>query len=92
MHYFMASVDSVADNTGFAQKNAATFPILADPTKTTAKAYGVLGSHGYANRWTFYIDAEGLIVAIDKAVQPRTAGQQLVANLEALKVPRADSR
>ena len=89
----MASVDSVADNTGFAQKNAATFPILADPTKTTAKSlWAYWAATAMQIDGTFYIDAEGLIVAIDKAVQPRTAGQQLVANLEALKVPRADSR
>jgi len=83
----MASVDSVADNTGFAKKNKATFPVLADPTKQTARAYGVLGSHGFANRWTFYIDPEGVIVKIDKNVNPRSAGKQLVANLNALGVP-----
>jgi len=83
----MASVDSVADNTGFAKKNNATFPVLADPTKQTARAYGVLGSHGFANRWTFYIDPEGVIVKIDKNVNPRSAGKQLVANLNALGVP-----
>ena len=55
-----------------------------------SEAYGVLGSHGFANRWTFYIDAEGVIQKIDKNVNPRTAGTQLVANLEALNVPRAE--
>ena len=83
----MASVDSLEDNTGFARKNEATFPILADPSKSTAAAYGVLGSHGFANRWTFYIDPDGVIVKIDKNVDPRNAGAQLVANLEALGVP-----
>ena len=87
----MASVDSLEDNTGFAKKNAATFPILADPTKTTAQAYGVLGGHGYANRWTFYIDPEGVIAKIDKNVNPMQAGKNLVANLEALGVPRASA-
>ncbi len=86
----MASVDSIEDNTGFAQKNAATFPILADPTKGTAQAYGVLAAAGYAKRWTFYIDPDGVIVMIDKDVDPRTAGEGLVANLVALGVPLAD--
>ena len=85
----MASVDSIEDNTGFAKKNNATFPILADPSKTTARAYRVLGGHGYANRWTYYIDPEGVIVKIDKNVNPASAGVSLVANLEALGVPRA---
>ena len=87
MVYFMASVDSIEDNTGFAEKNQASFPILADPSKQTAGAYGVLGSHGYANRWTFYIDPDGVIIKIDKEVDPRNAGEQLVANLSALGVP-----
>ncbi len=86
----MASVDSIEDNTGFAEKNQATFPILADPSKTTAQAYGVLGGHGYANRWTYYIDPQGVIVKIDKNVNPMTAGESLVANLEALGVPKAE--
>ena len=38
----MASVDPVADNKGFAEKEGADFPLLSDPTKETAKAYGVL--------------------------------------------------
>ncbi len=85
----MASVDSLEDNTGFARKNEATFPILADPSKETARAYGVLGGHGYANRWTFYIDPEGVIARIDKSVNPMSAGDDLVANLEDLGVPAA---
>jgi peroxiredoxin Q/BCP len=85
----MASVDSLEDNTGFAKKNNATFPILADPSKQTARAYGVLGGHGYANRWTYYIDPQGVILKIDKNVNPMKAGEALVANLEALAVPKA---
>jgi|TARA_B100000315_G_scaffold198203_1_gene189670 peroxiredoxin Q/BCP len=82
----MASTDSIEDNTGFAEKNRASFPILSDVSKDTALSYGVLGGHGYANRWTFYIDPDGVIVLIDKEVSPRTAGRDLVANLQALKV------
>ena len=48
--YFMASVDAVEDNKGFAEKEKADFPLLSDPTKATATAYGVLaqpqGSRG----------------------------------------------
>ena len=85
----MASTDSAADNRAFAEKNEASFPILADPDKTVAAAYGVLGDAGYARRWTFYIDGEGVIRRIDTAVDPRTAGETLVANLEDLGVPEA---
>lgn len=85
----MASTDSEQDNRGFAEKNEASFPILSDPSKAMPAAYGVLSDGGYARRWTFYIDAEGIIIAIDKDVSPGSAGADLVSNLEALDVPRA---
>ncbi|MBV8610367.1 MAG: redoxin domain-containing protein, partial [Singulisphaera sp.] len=41
-------------------------PILSDPSKSVAEAYGVLNpGRGVANRWTFYIDKDGIIKAID---------------------------
>lgn len=80
----MASVDQPADNKGFAEKNAATFPILSDPDKQMTAAYGVLSERGYARRWTFYIDKDGIVRMIDQTVDPRTAGQELVENLETL--------
>ncbi len=85
----MASSDTPEDNRGFAEKNEASFPILSDPSKDMCNAYGVLASYGLANRWTYYIDAEGVIVKIDKDVNPATAGAALVENLEALNVPKS---
>ena len=88
--YFMASTDTLEDNTEFAEMHQATFPILADPDKTMSQAYGVLHEErGFARRWTFYIDPAGVIRKIDKEVDAAEAGKQLVANLEALDVPRA---
>lgn len=86
--YFMASVDSVDDNTGFAEKEGADFPILSDPSKRTARAYGVLGSSGLPRRWTFYIGADGRILAIDKDVQPATSAEDIAAKLAELGVAR----
>lgn len=83
----MASTDSIEDNTAFAKKNEATFPILADPGKEMSDAYGVLSGSGYAARRTFYIDIDGVIQMIDTEVSPRTAGQDLVRNLEELGFP-----
>ena len=80
----MASIDSVEDNTGFAKKNGANFPILSDPSKETVIAYGVLHEKGFASRWTFYIDAEGTVIKIDKDVNPATSGATLAQNLEEL--------
>ena len=63
--YFMISVDTLEDNTAFAKKENADFPILADPTEETARKYGVLADYSkfmlgeVANRWTFYIGPDG---------------------------------
>ena len=53
-----------------------------------AKAYGVL-EEGFANRWTFYIGADGKVLRIDREVNPRTAGADVAAALQALGVEPA---
>ena len=40
--YFMISVDSLEDNKAFAEKEHADFPLLANPDKKVAVAYGVV--------------------------------------------------
>lgn len=87
--YFMASVDPLEENTRFAAEQKADFPILSDPTKVTARAYGVLNPAGMANRWTFYIGADGTILAIDKSVKPATSAEDVAARLADLGVPPA---
>ena len=66
----------------------ADYPILADPKKEAAAAYGVLGRIGMASRWTFYIGPDGRILYIDKAVKTSTAGQDVAAKLAELGVAR----
>jgi peroxiredoxin Q/BCP len=85
--YFMISVDTLDDNKGFADQQHADFPLLSDPLKTTADAYGVLNQGGVANRWTFYIAKDGTIAAIDKTVKPDTSAEDMAAKLKELKVP-----
>ena len=91
--YFMASVDPVEGEKGnkaFAESEKADFPMLSDPTKEVAAAYGVLNpERGMASRWTFYIDKNGTITAIDKAVKPPTSAEDMLARLSELKVPTA---
>jgi peroxiredoxin Q/BCP len=86
VRYFMASTDSLEDNAAFAKKNNASFPILSDSERQVSRAYGVLGSTGFARRWTYYIDKDGVILHIDKTVSPRTAGIDLVRRLKMLNV------
>ena len=84
--YFMISVDPIEDNTKFAASEKADFPMLADPTKATATAYGVLSERGFANRWTFYIDKDGVIREIDKKVVAANAAPDLAAKVKELKL------
>jgi peroxiredoxin Q/BCP len=97
--YFMASVDPLEKNKEFAKattvklgdtevsKKEADFPLLSDPTKETAKAYGVLNERGTASRWTFYIDKTGKISYIEKTVKPDTSAEDMITKLAELKVP-----
>jgi thioredoxin-dependent peroxiredoxin len=84
--YFMISVDPLDENKGFAEQQHADFPLLSDPTKMTADAYGVLGATGMANRWTFYIGKDGKIQAIDKNVKPATSAEDMAATLHELGI------
>jgi len=73
------------------EKKEADFPMLADPTMTTARAYGVVdGQRTTASRWTFYIDKTGRIAAIDTAVRPATSAEDMIAKLEELKVAKVN--
>ena len=85
--YFMASVDSLEDNKGFAKETEADFPLLSDPTKKTAKDYEVLAFYGVPKRHTFYIDKNGKILFIDTNINPDTSAEDMAAKLEELGVP-----
>ncbi len=89
--YFMASVDAnegERGNAAFAAEHKADFPILSDPTKEAARAYGVLNERGFSNRWTFYVDKHGIIQFIDKDVNTRlaTSAEFMAAKLGELGV------
>ena len=89
MAYFAASCDTPADNERFAKELGLDFPILSDPDKGVAKAYGVVTpERELPYRWTFYIGTDGKILAIEKKVTPATAGKDLAAKLAELGVGR----
>jgi peroxiredoxin Q/BCP len=90
--YFMASVDPIEGEQGnkaFAAAHNADFPLLSDPDKKTAEAYGVLNGRPVASRWTFYIGKDGKILAIEKKVNPPTSAEDMAAKLGELKVEPA---
>ena len=89
VRYFGVSVDSPAANADFARTLELDYPILSDPSKQTARAYGVLSASGYASRWTFYIGEDGRILDIDRDVRVGSHGRDIASKLSELKVPKA---
>ena len=89
MVYFAASVDHPDTNKKFAESLDLNYPILSDPQKETARAYGVVTpDRALAYRWTFYIGVDGKILFIDKQVSPAAHGKDVLARLAELEVPR----
>lgn len=87
--YFTASCDTVDLNTKFAASLDLDYPILSDPDGDVARAYGVIDdSRKVPYRWTFYIGADGNILAIEKDVQTKTHGEDVAAKLDELGVPK----
>jgi len=87
--FFEASVDTPERNREVAEALDLEHPILSDPGKQVAEAYGVLaGGRRTAARWTFYIGADGRILYIDKAVIADGHGEDVPARLAALGIPR----
>lgn len=84
--YFMASVDSLEKNEGFAVETNADFPLLSDEDKSVAKAYGVLHLLGFAKRHTIYIGVDGRVLKIDKNVKSATSAEDIAATLGELGV------
>ena len=89
------SVQDVASHKEFAEEHSLPFTILADPTKETAKDYGVLvkmmGMFELAQRDTFIIDPEGRIAKHFVKVDPKGHSDLVLKELAALqaKAPKA---
>jgi peroxiredoxin Q/BCP len=86
------SVDDVASHKQFAEEHSLPFTLLADSTKETAAAYGVLhsalGIMEIAARETFIIDPEGRVAKHYAAVDPKGHSQAVLADLKALQAHR----
>ena len=87
------SVDSLDENKKFAAKLDVNYPLLSDPQRLAAKAYGVVRDEkSAATRWTFYIGVDGKILDIDREVTPSTHGHDVIAKLAQLGVKRRAAR
>jgi peroxiredoxin Q/BCP len=88
--YFMVSLDSPEKNQEFADSLNANFPLLSDPDKRVARAYGVLGTiRLFAKRRTFFIDRQGVIRHVEENVDTANHGAQVARTLADLGFPRA---
>lgn len=88
MAYFTASVDSIEKNADFAESLDLDYPILSDPSKKVAEAFGCLGSRGVSNRWTYYIGKDGKVLYVDKEVKAGDHGKAIAEKLEELGVEK----
>ncbi|MGD9842055.1 MAG: peroxiredoxin [Steroidobacteraceae bacterium] len=83
------SLDDEASHKKFAEEHGLPFTLLADTTKTTAKAYGVLtkmmGVLEVAQRDTFLIDPNGKIAKHYVRVNPEGHSKIVLADIKALQ-------
>lgn len=89
--YFTASVDTVEGekgNAAFAKSLDLDYPILSDPTKENAVAFGVSDGTKPSARVTFYIGKDGKILEVDKGVKTETHGKDIATKLGALGVAK----
>lgn len=92
----MVSVDTPEENKRFAEQEQADFPMLSDPEKKVAEAYGVLPpvnpdkleAPRYARRWMFFIGPDGKILHIEKVGHTADAGEYLAKTLAELGVKK----
>lgn len=85
--YFAASCDDVETNTKFAESLELDYPILSDPDRKAATAYGLVANpKGNAARRTIYIGKDGKVLHIDSAVSPKNHGKAIAAKLDELGV------
>ena len=89
MALFTASCDKPETNAKYAKTLKLDYPILSDPSKTTAKAYGVVhAKRSVPERWTFFIDKNGKIAHIQKKVNAAKHGAEISKKLKELGVPQ----
>ena len=85
--FFTASCDTVEVNTKFAKSLDLDYPILSDPGKKVAEAYGaVTAKRQFPFRWTYYIGKDGKILFIDKKVKSASHGADAAKKLKELGI------
>ena len=85
--FFTASCDTAETNQRYAESLQLDYPILSDPQKKTARTYGVVNDERPVPfRWTYIIGVNGKILHVDKQVNAKSHGADLVKKLRELGV------
>ena len=76
MAYFTASTDDAETNKKFAEQLKVNYPILSDPSKKVAEAYGtllpdLLGLGAVSARAAFVIDRNGAVQYSEQTATPK---------------------
>ena len=84
------TTSTLAECKDFAKELKLTYPLLSDPDKTVATAYGALrnGTGPMCERWVFLIDDKGVIKNIEKGEAVADKAQLLLQALEDQGIPR----
>lgn len=62
------SAQDIASHDKFSGKHGFRFPLLSDPDKTVAEAYGTVGPLGFPRRSVFVVNGEGVITYAHRAI------------------------
>jgi peroxiredoxin Q/BCP len=81
------SAQSVESHDAFSGKHGFDFPLLADPDKAVAGAYGTLGPIGFPRRSVFIVDPQGVIRYAHRAIAGLTYRpvSELIDELESIR-------
>jgi peroxiredoxin Q/BCP len=89
------STDDAALHAKFAARDNLTFPLLSDAAGAVAARYGVLkaaqdGAQQRAQRITFVIDREGVVVRVFTNIRLECHADEVLACLHALTSPKSE--
>lgn len=84
---FTASCDTPETNKKYAEALRLDYPILSDPKRIVARAFGVVNDkRPVPFRYTFYIGKDGKVLYVDKSVKTATHGADVARKLDELGI------
>ena len=80
---FGISTDNVATQGKFVEKESLKISLLADSDKKMSEALGALSSRGFASRYTYVIDKQGIIKKVYTKVSPSAHPEEVATFIKA---------